>query len=207
MPHSPIRLLIVDDHPVLRDSLANLLTAYSLRIQVVAQAGNVHDALLLAEQHSPDIVLTDLQMKPQSGIDFINLLRPRQPLIRYVVFTALTDAESLLQAFDAGAEGFLTKDAEAHELVKAIESVMVGATHYPAELKLAISRRQKKPVMTPREREVLTFVAKGLTSKEIARHLSIDPRTVDVHRANIRQRFGLESSAALLRFAIESTSP
>jgi two-component system nitrate/nitrite response regulator NarL len=207
MSLNPIRLLIVDDHPVLRDSLVNLLTTYSLNIQVVAQAGNVHDALVLAAQHSPDIVLTDLQMKPQSGIDLINLLSPHQPLIRYVVFTALTDAESLLQAFDAGAEGFLTKDAEAHELVKAIESVMVGATHYPAELKLAISRRQKKPVMTPREREVLTLVAQGLTSKEIARKLAIDPRTVDVHRANIRQRFGLESSAALLRFAIESTAP
>lgn len=206
MALSPIRLLIVDDHPVLRDSLVNLLTACSPRIQVVAQAGNVHDAHVLAEQHSPDIVLTDLQMKPQSGIDLIKLLNHRQPAIRYVVFTALTDAESLLQAFDAGAQGFLTKDSQAHELVNAIESVMSGSTHYPAELQLAISQRKKQPVMTPREREVLTWVAKGLTSKEIARKLVIDPRTVDVHRANIRQRFGLESSAALLRFAIESTT-
>ena len=205
MTLNPIRLLIVDDHPVLRDSLVNLLTACSLRIQVVAQAGNVQDALALAEQHSPDIVLTDLQMKPQSGIDLIKLLNHRQPAIRYVVFTALTDTESLLQAFDAGAQGFLTKDAEAHELVKAIESVMAGATHYPVDLKFSIDQRQKQPVMTPREREVLTWVAQGLTSKEIARKLAIDPRTVDVHRANIRQRFGLESSAALLRFAIEST--
>jgi two-component system, NarL family, nitrate/nitrite response regulator NarL len=204
MLHNPIRLLIVDDHPVLRDSLVNLLTACSPRIQVLAQAGNVVDALVLAEQNPLDIVLTDLQMKPQSGIDLIKILSPRQPNIRYVVFTALTDAESLLQAFDAGAQGFLTKDSEAHELVKAIESVMAGATHYPSELKLAISRRQKKPTMTPREREVLGLVAKGLTSKEIARHLAIDSRTVDVHRANIRQRFGLESGAALLLFAIES---
>jgi DNA-binding NarL/FixJ family response regulator len=205
MPNNPIRLLIVDDHPVLRDSLVNLLTACSPRIQVLAQAGNIADALVLAEQNSPDIVLTDLQMKPKNGIDLINLLSPRQPKIRYVVFTALTDTESLLQAFDAGAQGFLTKDAEAHELVKAIESVMAGATHYPAELKLALSRRQKKPTMTPREREVLGLVAKGLTSKAIAKQLAIDSRTVDVHRANIRQRFGLESGAALLLFAIEST--
>ena len=207
MTLSPIRLLIVDDHPVLRDSLVTLLTAYSPRIQVVAQAGNVQDALVLAEQHSPDIVLTDLQMKPQSGIDLIKLLNQSQPNIRYVVFTALTDAESLLQAFDVGAQGFLTKDAEARELVKAIESVMAGSTHYPVELQFAISQRKKQPVMTPREREVLTWVAKGFTSKEIARKLMIDPRTVDVHRANIRQRFGLDSSAALLRFAIESTGP
>ncbi len=207
MALSPIRVLIVDDHPVLRDSLVNLLMACSPRIQVVAQAGNVQDALALAEQHLPDIVLTDLQMKPQSGIDLIKLLNPHQPAIRYVVFTALTDTESLLQAFDAGAQGFLTKDSDAQELVKVIETVTAGVAYYPAELQLAISNRQKKPVMTPREREVLTLVAKGLTSKEIARILVIDPRTVDVHRANIRQRFGLESSAALLRFAIESTAP
>lgn len=203
---SSIRLLIVDDHPVLRDSLVNFLTTCSPKIHVVAQAGNVQDALLLAEKTNPDIVLTDLQMKPQSGIDLINMLSPRQPSIRYVVFTALTDAESLLQAFDAGAQGFLTKDSEATQLVKAIETVMTGSAYYPAELQMAISKRQKKPVMTPREREVLTWIAKGLTSKEIARHLAIDPRTVDVHRANIRQRFGLESSAALLRFAIESSA-
>ncbi len=203
----PIRLLIVDDHPVLRDSLVNLLTVYSPLIQVVGQTGTAQQAFILTEQLLPDIVLTDLQMSPMSGIDFIKALRQSQPHIRYVVFTALTDAESMLQAFDAGAEGFLTKDSEVHELVKAIESVMTGSTFYPVELKLAIDRRQQQPVMTPREREVLALVAEGLTSKEIARRLLIDPRTVDVHRANIRQRFSLDSGAALLRFAIESALP
>jgi two-component system, NarL family, nitrate/nitrite response regulator NarL len=204
MQNSTIRLLIVDDHPVLRQSLVNLLTVCCPRIEVIAQAGNAQDALALAQENQLDIVLTDVQMSPQSGIYLIKTLRLSQPAVRYVVFTALTDTESLLQAFDAGAEGFLTKDSEAHELVSAIESVMAGATHYPARLKAALSQRQQQPVITPREREVLGWVAQGLTSKEIARKLTIDPRTVDVHRANIRQRFGLDSSAALLRFAIES---
>lgn len=204
MQNSTIRLLIVDDHPVLRQSLVNLLTVCCPRIEVIAQAGNAQDALALAQENQLDIVLTDVQMSPQSGIYLIKTLRLSQPAVRYVVFTALTDTESLLQAFDAGAEGFLTKDSEAHELVSAIESVMAGATHYPAGLKAALSQRQQQPVITPREREVLGWVAQGLTSKEIARKLTIDPRTVDVHRANIRQRFSLDSSAALLRFAIES---
>jgi two-component system, NarL family, nitrate/nitrite response regulator NarL len=189
---------------VLRASLVNLLTACSPSIQVVAQAGNVQDALVLAEQNQPDMVLTDLQMSPRSGIDLICSLRKQQPSIRYVVFTAMTDEEHLLKAFDAGAEGFLTKDAEAHELVKAIESVMAGASHYPTELKRALQRRLQQPVVTPREREVLAWVAQGLTSKEIAKKLGIDSRTVDVHRANIRQRFKLDSGAALLRFAIST---
>jgi two-component system, NarL family, nitrate/nitrite response regulator NarL len=199
-----ISLLIVDDHPVLRDSLANLLHLHSPRIKVLAQAGNVADALQLAQTHKLDIVLTDLQMLPLNGFELIAQLRQSQPHIRYVVFTALTSAEHLLQAFDAGAEAFVTKDSQAQELIKAIEAVMTGATYYPAELKRALLRRQEQPSLTPREREVLGLVAQGLTSKEIARKLSIDSRTVDVHRANIRQRFNLDSSAALMRFAIAS---
>ncbi len=202
----PIRLLIVDDHPVLRHSLISLLSAFGLPIEVVAEARNAEEALAHAEQHQPDIVLTDLQMKPTSGIELIHQLGQRQPAIRYVVFTASTQDEHMLQAFDAGAQGYVVKESEAAELVKAIEAVMGGATHYPAGLKRALDRRQRQPSLTARETEVLSLVAQGLTSKAIARALDIDPRTVDAHRANIRQRFGLDSSAALLRFALETSA-
>lgn len=199
-----IRLLIVDDHPIVRNSLTTLLGAYGPPMQVVAVAGNAEDALVQAEQTQPDIVLTDLQMKPTSGIELIQQLSQRQPAIRYVVFTASTQDEHMLQAFDAGAQGFVVKESEAGELVQAIAAVMGGATHYPASLKRALDRRQQQPALTARETEVLVLVAQGLTSKTIARALDIDSRTVDAHRANIRQRFGLESSAALLRFAMEN---
>jgi len=199
-----IRLLIVDDHPIVRHSLSALLGAYGPPMQVVAQAGSAEEALQQAEHSQPDIVLTDLQMKPTSGIQLIEQLSQRQPAIRYVVFTASTQDEHMLQAFDAGAQGFVVKESEAGELVKAIEAVMGGATHYPAGLKRALDRRQQQPALTAREAEVLALVAQGLTSKEIARSLAIESRTVDAHRANIRQRFGLESSAALLRFALEN---
>jgi two-component system nitrate/nitrite response regulator NarL len=202
-PPQPIRLLVVDDHPIVRQSLSALLGAFGAPMQVVASAGSAEEALVLAEQHAPDIVLTDLQMKPTSGIQLIQQLSQRQPAVRYVVFTASTQDEHMLQAFDAGAQGFVLKEAEAGELIKAIEAVMGGATHYPAGLKRALDRRQQQPALTAREAEVLALVAQGLTSKEIARTLAIDPRTVDAHRANIRQRFGLDSSAALLRFALE----
>jgi DNA-binding NarL/FixJ family response regulator len=199
-----IRLLIVDDHPIVRHSLSALLGAYGPPMQVVAQAGSAEEALVQAEQTQPDIVLTDLQMKPTSGIQLIEQLSQRQPAIRYVVFTASTQDEHMLQAFDAGAQGFVVKESEAGELVKAIEAVMGGATHFPAGLKRALDRRRQQPALTVRETEVLALVAQGLTSKAIARALNIDSRTVDAHRANIRQRFGLESSAALLRFAMEN---
>lgn len=202
---NPIRLLIVDDHPIMRNSLSVLLGSYGPPMQVVAQAGSAEEALVQAEQSQPDIVLTDLQMKPTSGIELIQQLSQRQPNIRYVVFTAGAQYEHMLQAFDAGAQGFVVKEAEAGELVQAIQSVMGGATHYPASLQRALERRQKQPTLTVRETKVLALVAEGLTSKVIARTLDIDSRTVDAHRANIRQRFGLDSSAALLRFAMENS--
>ncbi|MFM2051575.1 MAG: hypothetical protein RL682_2066 [Pseudomonadota bacterium] len=201
----PIRLLIVDDHPIMRNSLSVLLDSYGPPMQVVAQAGSAEEALVQAEQSQPDIVLTDLQMKPTSGIELIQQLSQRQPSIRYVVFTAGAQDEHMLQAFDAGAQGFVLKEAQAGELVQAIQSVMGGATHYPANLQRALERRQKQPALTARETNVLALVAEGLTSKAIARALDIDPRTVDAHRANIRQRFGLDSSAALLRFAMDNS--
>lgn len=204
MTEPKIRIVIVDDHPVLRDSLVNLLHIHNPQIAVVAQAGNVQEALHLGEQYRPDIVLTDLQMRPLSGVDLIVRLRQTCPEIRYVVFSAFTEPEYLLQAFDAGAQAFVSKDLQAQELIKAIDAVLAGASYFPAELKHALMRREKQPQLTPREREVLDWIAQGLTSKEIARKLSIDPRTVDVHRANIRQRFDLDSGAALMRFAIES---
>ena len=202
---STIRLLVVDDHPIVRHSLSALLGAYGPPMQVVAQAGSAEEALVLAEQHQPDIVLTDLHMQPTSGIELIEQLSQRQPALRYVVFTASSQDAHMLQAFDAGAQGFVVKESEAGELVKAIEAVMGGATHYPASLKRALDRRQQQPTLSARESEVLALVAQGLTSKEIARALAIDARTVDAHRANIRQRFALDSSAALLRFAIAHT--
>nr|WP_315183948.1 response regulator transcription factor [uncultured Albidiferax sp.] len=202
---APIKLLIVDDHPIVLHSLVNLLTTYGPPVQVVAQARCAEEALVLAEQSQPDIVLTDLRMQPTSGIHLIERLSARQPGIRYVVFTASTQVEHMLQAFDAGAAGFVVKESEVEVIVKAIEAVMGGSTHYPAGLMRALERRQQQPSLTAREAEVLALVAQGLTSKEIARNLGIDFRTVDAHRANIRQRFHLDSSAALLRFAMETS--
>lgn len=206
VPRPPIKLLIVDDHPIVRHSLVHLLTAYGPQFQVVGQAHNAQEALVQAQLNPPDVVLTDLQMKPTSGIELIALLSQRQPGVRYVVFTASTQEEHMLQAFDAGAAGYVVKESEEGEIVKAIEAVMDGATHYPAGLRRALDRRRQQPSLTARESEVLALIARGLTSKEIARELGIDFRTVDTHRANIRQRFGLDSSAALLRFALKTVA-
>ncbi len=202
---TPIRLLIVDDHPIVRHSLVTLLGAYGPQFEVVAQARHAQEALEQAQLTRPDVVLTDLQMKPTSGIELMALLRAQQADVRFVVFTASTQEEHMLQAFDAGAAGFVVKESEEGEIVKAIEAVMAGSTYFPAGLGRALERRRQQPALTAREAEVLALIAKGQTSKEIGRTLGIDFRTVDAHRANIRQRFNLDSSAALVRFALEQT--
>ncbi len=201
-PQTPIRLMVVDDHQSVRQGLISLLAAYSQNIQVVAEAQNAEEALMHAEHARPDIVLTDLQMKPTGGIQLVQQLRQRQPRIRYVVFTASEEVEPMLQAYAAAVQGFVCKGTDISEIVRAIESVMAGSTHYPAGLKQALDRQSQQPVLTEREKEVLYYVGKGMTGKEIGRMLHIDHRTVDTHKGNIRQRFNLDSSAALIRFAI-----
>ena len=204
---APIRLLIVDDHPSVRQGLIGLFAAYGQNIMGVGEAHSALEALIQAESSRPDVVLTDLQMKPTSGIELIAQLRQRLPSVRYVVFTASEEVDDMLQSYDAGAQGFVNKEAQASEIIRAIESVMAGSTQYPSALKPALDARVRQPVLTLREREVLQLVGQGLTSKEIARKLDIDYRTVDTHRANIKQRLGLDSSAALLRFAMGFGAP
>lgn len=202
-PQTPIRLMIVDDHATMRRGLLSLLAAYGPRFQVVAQAGNAHEAMVHAELTPIDLVLTDLQMKPVGGIELMGMLKHHQPKLKFVVLTASTEDDHMLQAHDAGAGGFVVKESEDGEIVRALEAVMANATHYPASLYGAIERRRQQPELTPREGQLLALIGEGKTTKEVARILHIEPRTVDAHRANIKQRFNLPSAAALIRFAVE----
>lgn len=199
-----ISILIVDDHPIIRQSLVNMLTAHGTPFKILGAAKTPEDAFEMIKGSLPDVVLTDLHMPSMSGFSLIESLRARYPSIRFLVFTASLEEEYMLQAFDIGAHGYLVKDAEASELLQAIEVVSRGYMHFPAGLARALERRTKKPALTAREHDVLMLIADGLTSKEIAKILGIDHRTIETYRSKIRQRFGLESSAALLRFAIEN---
>jgi len=199
----PIRLLIVDDHATVRRGLCSLLAAHGPRFHVVAAVGSAQEAMTQMELAQVDVVLTDLQMKPMGGIDMMTHMKHRHPLLRFVVLTGTDEPEQMLQAYDAGAGGFVVKDSEDGEIVRAIESVFANATHYPVALHGALQRRHRQPAVTRREGEVLIHIAKGKATKEIADALQIKSRTVDAHRGNIKQRFDLRTGAALVHFAIE----
>lgn len=209
----PIRLMVVDDHPLARQGVVTMLRAYDDRFQVVAEAGTIEEALSRAQADRPEIVLTDLHFGPgetRNGIDLIALLQAQSPDLKFVMLTSEVHDQFLLKAHDAGASAFLHKHAAATEIVRAIESVSSGFTHFPAQLKTALDKRDREPVLTPREAELLPFIARGMTAKEIARELShVNPqspiidRTVEVHKGNIKRKFQLDSANALITFTIE----
>ena len=201
---SIINILIVDDHPIIRQSLAGMINAYGPPFVIIGAAKSPEEALVIIESDPPDVVLMDLHMPSMSGFKLIESLRGRYPNMRFLVFTASFELEYILQAFDVGAHGFIVKDAESAEILRAIEVVSEGYTHFPADLARFLCMRERKPKLTEREQEVLNLLADGMTSKEIAKALGIDHRTIETYRAKIRQKFGLESSAALLRFAIDN---
>ena len=209
----PIRLLIVDDHPLARQGVIAMLSACEDQFLIVGEAASIDEALIRADSLRPEIVLTDLHFGPgesRNGLDLVALLKAQQPDVQFVMITSEVSDQFLLKAHDAGVSAFLHKHAAAAEIVRAIESVASGFTHFPAQLRAAIDKRRQEPRLTPRELELLPFIAKGMTAKEIARELThIDPqspvidRTVEVHKGNIKRKCRLDSANAMITFAIE----
>jgi len=210
---APIRLMMVDDHPLARQGLSAMLAAYDDRFYIVGEAATVEEAIVLTSTVQPDVVLTDLHLGPgesRNGLDLIALLQVQHPDLLFVMITSEVNDQFLLQAHDLGVGAYLHKHAAAAEIARAIESVASGFTHFPAHLKLALAKRDREPVATQRERELLPYIARGMTAKEIARELThkehgspIIDRTVEVHKGNIKRKFRLDSANALITFAIE----
>lgn len=208
---TPIKLMVVDDFPSTRKGLISMLGEYDGQFEVIAEASSVEDAIQLLATVQPHIVLTDFDFgksKP-TGIDLITQIQQISQNTKSILITAFAGDSYLLMAHDAGASAFLHKDAPASELVRAIESAASGFTHFPEALRRALTKRDGEPKLTQREVEILPLIAKGLTAKEIARELnrleadSITDRTVEVHKGNIRKKFELNSSNALISFAID----
>lgn len=199
MPCPDVRLMLVDDHPLVRDGLRARLEAVP-GFAVVAEAGDAATALAEARRAAPDLVLMDIGMRGGNGIEATRRLLTELPALRVLVLSMYDNAEYVREARHAGARGYLLKDQPAEEIVAAIRGVMDGGSHFPP------STGEPAPTgaaLTPREREVLALIAEGLPSREIGERLAMGVRTVETHRTNLRRKLGLGSTAALLRYAIE----
>jgi DNA-binding NarL/FixJ family response regulator len=189
-----IRVLVAEDHTVVRTGLLQLLGGLD-EFEVVGAAAGGNEAVALAEHQRPDVVLMDLQMPDLDGIEATRRIRATDPRVNVVVLTAFSDRERILDAIDAGAVGYLLKDAEPDELIRGLEAAARGesplAPKAAQALVAARTQEQSDPELTPREREVLALLADGLPNKLIARRLDISEKTVKAHLTNIFQRIGV----------------
>ncbi|AVT01818.1 response regulator [Paracidovorax avenae] len=201
----PIRVLLVDDHPLVRDGVRMRLEA-TPHIRVAAEAGGVQEALELAAAVAPDIVLTDIRMPDGSGIELAAAFRERFPLVRVMVLSMHQDAEYVRRAVGLGVRGYVLKDAPAGQLVEAIETVRAGGRHFSEGVRALVDGGQPAPPqarsLTPREAAVLRLLAEGRSNKDIAERMGTSVRTVETHRLHLRRKLRIDGQAALVKYAV-----
>lgn len=200
---SPIRILIVDDHPMVREGLVARLQAVP-RFDVVGEAGNRAEALTQLDAAQLDVVLMDVGLKDANGIALGGEMLAARPSIKLLMFSMYDNPEYVQRALTAGARGYVLKDAPAQEIVSAIDAVAAGGTFLSAAVSGRLFRGQApKPVLTPRESEILSALGRGASSKQIARELDLSVRTVEAHRQSIKRKLELDGQAELIRYAVE----
>jgi DNA-binding NarL/FixJ family response regulator len=207
---SKTTILLADDHTLLRAGLRSLLEGMD-GFEVVAEAGDGAEALALIRRHRPDVVLMDVHMKGMSGIEAAEHAKRDFPDVRVIMLSMHAEEEYVARALQAGASGYMLKDAATLELQLALTVVMKGEMY----LSPAVSRQvvegyvrsgaaNPAAQLTERQREILKLIAEGLSSKEIAYRLGLSAKTVDTHRAQIMERLGIRDIAGLVRFAIRA---
>jgi DNA-binding NarL/FixJ family response regulator len=197
-----IRILLVDDHPLVRDGLRARLEAVP-GFEVVAEAGSAAEALEAARVHAPALVLMDINMRGSNGIEATAAFRARFPDMAVLILSMHDKQEYVSQAMDAGARGYVLKDAPGKDIVVAIETVMSGGIYYSAALARQLVRVPAQEELTTREQQVLGHIANGESNKQIARELDLSVRTVETHRLNIKRKLGIEGQAELIKFAVQ----
>ena len=201
-----ITIILVDDHKLFVDGLQSILKK-EIGIEVIATANNGLELLDLMEQHSPTIVLTDLRMPILDGVAIAKLLTKKYPSTRILALSMLDQDEDVIEMLDAGAKGYLIKNEEKEELIRAIHEVAKGHYYFSSKFegiykKWAGNTEPKSNVkLTRRERQILELLALGKTSLQMAKILNLSKFTIDTHRKNIHKKLGIKSNLALAREA------
>lgn len=204
-----IKVLVADDHPVVRKGLQSCLSRAG-RIRLVGEAADGDEALRKARELKPDVVLMDISMPGMNGLTVTEMLRKELPDMKVLVLSVQRNKDSIFRVIQAGAHGYVSKEAPSEEVVRAIESVHGGEPFFSEEIARAAlnefikSGGKKEPFsqLTSREREVLVLIAEGQSNKEIADRLNIGVRTIETHRERIMRRLNIHSVAGLTKYAI-----
>ena len=208
-----VRIVIAEDHTILREGLRSLLSS-SANFEIVGEAADGREAIRHVEKFKPDLILTDLSMPRMNGMEAIKEIKRESPATKVLVLTVHRAEEYILATFRAGADGYVLKDSTHSELLMAVKKVLSG-THYISpeisekviegylEGKKSLKSRTSWETLTQREREILKLIAEGYRNKAIAEDLCISVKTVEKHRANLMEKLDLHSIQALTAFAIE----
>lgn len=190
MSETPIRILIADDHAVVREGLAAMIQRRA-DLRVVAEAEDGQRALELVRQHKPDVILMDLRMPVLGGVEAITRIRAEQPQARIIVLTTYDGDEDIYRALQAGARAYLLKDTPRDELLDAIRAVHAGQKRISPEAAAKLTERLTTPELTPRELDVLRLIVAGQSNKEIGAALHIAEGTVKIHTNNLLSKLGV----------------
>ena len=204
-----IKVLVADDHPVVRKGLQSCLSRQG-HLKVVGEAADGEEALRKTRELSPDVVLMDISMPGMTGLAVTEVLRKEAPQVKILVISVHSNKDCIFRVIKAGAHGYVSKEAPPEELIRAVECVHSGEPFFSEEIARAAlsefvsSGGKIEPFseLTPREREVLVAIAEGQSNKEIADRLDIGVRTIETHRERIMRRLNIHSVAGLTKYAI-----
>ncbi len=203
MSPPPIRLMIVDDHAVVRDGLRAVLGLVD-DLAVVAEASNGAEALAGVRAAQPDVILMDIGMKGENGIEVTVRLLDEDPTRAVLMLTMHDGVEHAQRALKAGARGYVLKDAPSSEIIGAIRTVFGGGTYLSPQIARALFQAPStRALLSDRERQILAFLGQGQSSKHIANQLNLSVRTVESHRQNIRRKLNVAGQAELIKYAVE----
>jgi DNA-binding NarL/FixJ family response regulator len=207
---SPIRILLVDDHDLVRAGIRSLLQNVQ-GVEVVAESEDGRGALELIRTHRPDVVLMDVAMRGLNGLEAARLIAKQFPTVRVIILSMFANEEYVASALRSGASGYLLKNSSPAELELALKTVARGETYLTAAVSRTVIEDYKSRLaerltplerLTPRQREVLQLIAEGSTTKDIARRLDLSVKTVDMHRAMLMKALDIHDIAGLVRYAI-----
>ena len=207
-----VRILLADDHTVMRAGLRALLERQP-NLEVVGEAEDGRQSVQLASSHVPDVVVMDIAMPNLNGVEATRRMVSKQPTISVVILSMYSDESYVMRALEAGARAYLLKDSAVTDLIRAIEAVSQGKSFFSPKISRILAEEYVRALkqkgvadsyelLTPREREILQLLAEGKTNKEVATSLNISVYTAETHHGNILQKLNLHSSAELVLYAV-----
>lgn len=207
-----INVMIADDHKVFRDGIVSILEEVK-DIQITLQAGDGEEVIALLEKEQPNVILMDITMGETSGIGITKTVKEKYPNIKVLILSMHSESEYIVKALEAGANGYLLKDAGSSEMINAIRTVQGGATYYSQQVSTILvqhitqgtqPKSSKSGIpLTNREIEILKLISEEFSNPEIAEKLFISIRTVDTHRRNLLEKLGVKNTAGLVRYALK----